>query len=73
MRRTPLRRTDREELGGEDMEEELLHVGGVEADYGERQILESIDQQQEWIREMKNRLRQWIINVNGISIYCIFI
>jgi len=33
-------------------------VGGVDASYRERQSLDSFNQQEEWIRRMKSRLRR---------------
>ena len=42
----------------EEIDEMLLHVGGVDASYRERQSLDSLNQQQGWIREMKSRLRR---------------
>ena len=52
------RRAGRRGMTEEEVEEMLLHVGGVETSYRERQSQESLNQQQEWIREMKNRLRR---------------
>jgi hypothetical protein len=52
------RRAGRRGMTEEEIDEMLLHVGGVDAGYRERQSLDSLNQQQGWIREMKSRLRR---------------
>jgi len=52
------RRAGRRGMTEEEIDEMLLHVGGVDTSYRERQSLDSFNQQEEWIRRMKSRLRR---------------